>query len=83
MILYGSYARGDYKQDSDIDVLILLDTEKEKLSHPEMDRIAFPLYDIGVDTDTRISPNIYSKKAWANHMVTPYYQNINREGIVL
>ena len=25
VILYGSYARGDYKADSDIDIMILLD----------------------------------------------------------
>lgn len=28
VILYGSYARGDYKHDSDIDLLILVDNEK-------------------------------------------------------
>lgn len=27
MILYGSYARGDFKRDSDIDVMILLDLD--------------------------------------------------------
>lgn len=25
MILYGSYARGDYTEDSDIDIMVLLD----------------------------------------------------------
>lgn len=25
MILYGSYARGDYRRDSDVDIMILLD----------------------------------------------------------
>ena len=83
IILYGSYARGDYREDSDIDLLILLDLDKEKLTHPEKDRIAFPLYDIALDTETLISPKIYTKKGWANHMVTPYYENVNREGVVL
>jgi len=28
LILYGSYARGDYRPDSDIDLLVLIDTDK-------------------------------------------------------
>ena len=28
LILYGSYARGDYREDSDIDLLILVNKEK-------------------------------------------------------
>lgn len=31
MILYGSYARGDFKPDSDIDVMILLDLDDSAL----------------------------------------------------
>ena len=83
VILYGSYARGDYHEESDIDLLILLDKDREKLTYQETDVIAFPLYDIGVDNDLRISPVIYSKKGWANHRVTPYFTNVNREGVVL
>ncbi len=83
VILYGSYARGEQREDSDIDLLILLDLDKEKLTYPEIDKIAYPIYDIGLDTDMRISPNIYSKKGWANHRITPYYNNVDSEGVVL
>ena len=31
VILYGSYARGDYTEDSDIDIMILVDLPNEKL----------------------------------------------------
>ena len=31
VILYGSYARGDYTKDSDIDIMILVDLPDEKL----------------------------------------------------
>ena len=32
VILYGSYARGDFRADSDIDVMILVDTDRTEVS---------------------------------------------------
>ena len=32
VILYGSYARGDFRADSDIDIMILLDMTDEEIS---------------------------------------------------
>ncbi len=83
VILYGSYARGEQREDSDIDLLILLDSEKEKLTFMEKKIITYPIYDIGIDTNTLISPKVYTKKGWAHHRVTPYFENVNREGVVL
>ena len=31
IILYGSYARGDYKENSDIDIMILVDSSKDTI----------------------------------------------------
>lgn len=31
MILYGSYARGDFKPDSDIDIMILVDMPEQEI----------------------------------------------------
>ena len=82
IILYGSFARGDNKKHSDIDLLILLD--KEKISHQEKKKIKYPLYDLEFDTGQIISPLIFSKNEWnAKHFVTPLYNNIKHEGIEL
>ncbi len=81
LILYGSYARGDNKETSDIDILVLVD--KDKITWDDQKRISYPLYDIELDTGIIISPFIYSKKGWANHKVTPFYENILREGKLL
>ena len=83
VILYGSYARGEEREDSDIDVLILIDSDKEKIKWKEGEHIVYPLNRIGVETSVVISPVVYSKKGWANHRVTPFYENVNREGILL
>src|ERR1700747_3035561 len=74
LILYGSYARGDYHEDSDIDLLILVN--RDKITHADEDKITYPLYDIEFKTGIIISPMVYTKDAWANHRVTPFYENV-------
>lgn len=82
LILYGSYARGDYNEESDIDLLILVD--KERITRDDEIKITYPLYDIFFETGVIISTMVYSKKFWTNeHKVTPFYENVNKEGIVL
>ena len=82
LMLFGSHARGTNTKASDIDLLILLD--KDKISWSEEKRITDPLYDIEFETGTLISPLILSRKDWeSKHKITPFYQNVTREGIVL
>jgi len=82
VILYGSFARGDEKEFSDIDILILLD--QEKITYSDELRIKYPLYDLEYDTGNVISPLIFSKNDWeTRHSVTPFYKNVKREGVLL
>jgi predicted nucleotidyltransferase len=81
VILFGSYARGDQRKDSDVDLLVLLN--KDVVDMTDTQSIEAPLYDVELQTGIIISPLVYSKKEWADHKVTPYYENVNREGIVL
>ena len=82
VILYGSFARGDEKEFSDIDILILLD--QEKITYSDETRIKYPLYDLEYDTGNVISPLIFSRKDWeTRHSVTPFYENVKREGVLL
>ena len=81
-ILYGSEARGDARQDSDIDVLILLDGEKRNLKHE--DELVGELYDIELSTGILISPMIMPRKQWESRpFKTPFYVNVMNEGIRL
>lgn len=80
--LYGSRSSGTAKNDSDWDLLILLN--KDTIS-PEIEReIISPLYDLEFDTGEVISPMIYTEKEWySKYKVTPFYQNVMREGRLL
>ena len=40
LILYGSYARGDQREDSDIDILVLVN--KDKITYDDRKRIGNP-----------------------------------------
>ena len=44
IILFGSYARGSYNTESDLDILILLD--KEKITRDDERKITSPLFDL-------------------------------------
>lgn len=81
-ILYGSEARGDAREDSDIDLLVLVDADK--LSYEEKDRIIAPYYDIELETGIVINTLIMPRKEWENRpFPTPFYINVTNEGIIL
>lgn len=82
VILYGSYARGKQKKDSDIDILILVNLEK--VSYTDEKRIKYPLYDLEFETGKVISPVVFSRNDWEiRHKITPFYRNVKKEGILL
>ncbi len=82
IILYGSYARGEQKEDSDIDILIL--ANKEKITYSDEKRIKYPLYELEFETGTVISPIVFSRDDWEiRHKITPFYKNVKQEGILL
>ena len=80
-LLFGSQARGDAQVDSDWDILILLN--KEKLEPSDYDEVSFPLTMLGWDLGERINPIMYTMKEWAASCITPFYKNVEQEGIEL
>lgn len=82
VILFGSYARGQSNKQSDIDILILVDNDK--ITYSEEQRIKYPLYDLEFETGTIISLIIFSRNDWeTRHTITPFYKNIQKDGIKL
>ena len=80
-ILYGSRARGDARNESDWDILILLD--KDRLVQTDFDKVSYPFVLLGCDLGEEINPIMYTKKEWEGYRNTPFYENVSREGINL
>lgn len=80
-ILFGSRARGNPAPDSDWDILILLD--KEKIETTDFDTIAYPLFELGWHLDQQFSIKLYTINDWEKRSFTPFYKNIEQEGILL
>lgn len=83
VILYGSYARGDFQPDSDVDIMILLDISDMELKNYG-DQLSYMTFDFNLDHDLDIKPIAKSEahfEKWVNNY--PFYENVNKEGVVL
>lgn len=80
-ILFGSQARGEAREDSDWDILILLD--KQNLEAADYDEISYPLRELGWKMKTCINPVMYTLKDWMKYSFSPFYHNIVKEGVEL
>ena len=83
IILYGSYARGDFRPDSDIDIMILVDMSDIDLkSYGE--KLSYMTYDFNLDHDIDIKPIAKSEEIFNKWVVNyPFYSNIHKEGVIL
>ena len=81
VLLFGSRARGNATFVSDWDILILL--EKEKIENSDYDDIAYPLFELGWDLNQQFSVKLYTVKDWEKRNFTPFYKNVEKEGIQL
>lgn len=83
VILYGSYARGDYNADSDIDIMILLDLSDMEIKEYRH-QLSDMTFDFNMDYDADIKPIAKSEghyQKWVDNY--PFYSNVNRDGVTL
>lgn len=80
-ILFGSRARNDAREDSDWDILILI--EKDKIKNEDFDTVAYPLFELGWTIGEMINPVLYTFNEWRKRSFTIFHKNVEEEGIVL
>ena len=77
LYLYGSRARGDAREDSDWDLLLLLD--KPQQDSTDFDRYAYPIMERGFDLWQYFSVHTYTKDEWYNGPHAMYYYNVEND----
>lgn len=83
VILYGSYARGDFNLDSDIDIMILVDLEEQEI-RARGHLLSDITFEYNFNNDLMIMPivkNLEHFNKWLR--AYPFYYNVKKEGIEL
>jgi predicted nucleotidyltransferase len=77
--LFGSKARGDSDQESDIDVLVVLE-DYDWETRKAVSRLCF---DINIEHGVLLVPVLFSRVEFGSDLtkVTPFYQAVAREGV--
>lgn len=83
VILYGSYARGDYNVNSDVDIMILT-----TLTDSEIEKIETKIFDLAFDYEMEYGMEISVVVKNEEHFnywlgALPFYNNVQEEGILL
>ena len=81
IVLYGSVARGTNTAESDVDIALLLNGN---LSRETEDKLSDLIVDLNLKYDIVLSVidiDFEMFKKWEK--VTPFYKNVNEEGVVL
>jgi predicted nucleotidyltransferase len=81
VILYGSYARGDYDDESDIDVMIRVRMDKQELAKHRWDMSGLAS-DLSLEHNVTLSLHLQDDATLERYKnVVPYYLNVLREGV--
>ncbi|MDR2132044.1 MAG: nucleotidyltransferase domain-containing protein [Clostridiales Family XIII bacterium] len=81
VILYGSYARRDYDDESDVDIMILADIAREdalKITREIHDATG----DLSLEYDILVSLHVTDCKTFYEYAdVLPFYMNVVKDGV--
>ena len=80
-ILFGSYARGEADAESDIDVMVLVDSSRQDISEKTWE-ISSVAADLLLSRGVMVSPIVENRRYFQEKAgLLPFYQNIVREGV--
>ena len=77
LYLYGSRARGDARENSDWDLLLLLD--KPASNDDDFQKYVYPIMERGFDMWQYFSIQTYTKEDWYNGPHAMFYYNVEKD----
>ena len=81
VLLYGSRARGTAREDSDWDLLIILN--KAAIEQSDYDNISYLFFISGLEEGQLFSPVLYTKKEWEEREMSLFHYNVDKDGIII
>ena len=83
VILFGSYARGDYDAESDIDIAVIIDMDRESLKKYQ-NKLIHMASEYSLNEDALLSICCIPSKEFEEYRdALPFYRNIYSEGVRL
>ncbi|MBQ9659302.1 MAG: nucleotidyltransferase domain-containing protein [Clostridia bacterium] len=83
VVLYGSYARGDYNKFSDIDIFILVNNKKDEINKI-LNLICESLFELDLKYNVTINPLVENLQVFNEYKdCSLLFENIEKDGVVL
>lgn len=83
VVVYGSYARGDYQNNSDIDIMILVDANEAEINK-KFNSVCDLAFDYELEYGIVISPLVKNEEHFMKWSETlPFYRNVKQEGVTI
>lgn len=81
VILFGSYARNDADDGSDIDVMFLVDSSRQTIQERYW-QVGEAAAEVLIDHGIVVSPIVENRAYYhANASILPFFRNVQREGV--
>ena len=82
VLVFGSAARGESTEDSDLDILVLL---SETATHRLRNSISDLAFEVNLIHGTNISIVIFNQETWNSGLMrlTPFYSDVIRDGVAI
>ena len=79
VILFGSQARGDAREDSDWDLLVVVNSDSTNLD--DEIKYSYPFTKLGWGYNIDLNVLLYAKNDWEKRNFMPFYKNVLKDGI--